>query len=181
MLRRLETFIVFLAIAALAAGIFGAIHNQFSYTVSTEYFTKFKFIQFDLLDTSISERIRAAEVGFLASWRMGLYIGILSGVAAFHHKTNGQMRAGLLWSLLVIASFTLAFALAGLAYGFSQTGNLTLEAYNGWFIPDALENPRRFICAGYMHNAAYLGGAVSIPVAWIFHFLFYRHNVAKAS
>jgi hypothetical protein len=43
----------------LVAGLFGIIHDEISYSVSNEYFTKFKFIQFRLLDTNLPDRFRA--------------------------------------------------------------------------------------------------------------------------
>ena len=82
------------------------------------------------------------------------------------------MGRALLWSLPLIAAFTLAIALLGLAYGFAQTAAIERESYAGWFIPHNVENLRRFLCAGYMHNSAYLGGALSIPAAWLFHIHF---------
>lgn len=41
--------------------------------------------------------------------------------------------------------------------------------YRGWFIPDGLMHLRRYLCVGYMHNSSYLGGTLSIFVAWAFH------------
>jgi len=86
------------------------------------------------------------------------------------------MQRALIWSLLVISTFTLTIALAGLAYGWGQTGTIDLASYRGWFIPPDVKELRRFLCAGYMHNSAYLGGALSIPVAWFFHLIFRVSN-----
>jgi hypothetical protein len=165
-------FLLFLPAAMLAAGLFGIVHDQISYTVSQEYFTKFKFIQFGLRDPVLAERIRVGIVGFLASWWMGIPLGVLCGAAGFMQRTPSLMGRSLLWSLPLIAGFTLAIALAGLAYGWLQTGTIERGSYTGWYIPQNVEDLRRFLCAGYMHNAAYLGGALSIPAAWLFHVIF---------
>lgn len=174
------TFVAFLFVAMLAAGAFGSIHDQISYTVSSEYFTKFKFIQFGLLEAAAPERLRAAKVGFMASWWMGIPLGLLTGLAGFIHPSATQMRRALLLSLPVIMATTMIVALGGLVYGLSHTENLRLEDYAAWFVPQGLENPRSFICAGYMHNAAYLGGAVAVPTAWLFHLLYRRHAARAA-
>lgn len=171
-MTKTSLFILYVLLAFLVAGVFGAVHDQISYTVSHEYYTQFKFVQFGLLDANIPERLRAAEVGFLASWWMGWPLGIFTGIAGVIQKDVTQMRRALLWSLPVIAAFTLAFALCGLAYGYFQTAHMDPAAYHGWYFPTGLEQPRRFLCAGYMHNAAYLGGWFAIPFAWIFHILF---------
>src|SRR5262245_33686245 len=120
-MRKVWMFSAFLVLAVAAAGAFGAVHDQISYTVSPEYFTRFKFLQFRLLDPAVPERVRTAEVGFLASWWMGLPVGLLTGAVAFIHRGAARMRRALSWSLLVILGFTLAFALGGLAYGFVET------------------------------------------------------------
>ena len=61
-----------LVIAIIIAGIHGAIHDQISFTFSEEYFTRFKFIQFNLSWAYESPRLGAALVGFLAAWWMAL-------------------------------------------------------------------------------------------------------------
>src|SRR5262249_1358281 len=83
LMKKVGIFLLFLPAAVLVAGLFGMIHDQISYSVSTEYFTKFKFIQFHMLDAGVPERIRAAKVGFLASWWMGVPLGLLCGSAGF--------------------------------------------------------------------------------------------------
>ena len=179
-MARLRSFMLYLFLALVAAGLFGSLHDQISYTVSQEYYTKFKFLQFGLLDAGIPERLRAAIVGFLASWWMGIPLGLLTGSAGFIQRTPAQMHRALLWSLPAIVGFTLAFALVGLAYGFVQTAQFDLSAYQGWYIPQGLEHPRRFLCAGYMHNSAYLGGLLAVPVAWVFHLAFRRMSARAA-
>ena len=177
-MNKFLVFCSYLVLAILAAGLFGAIHDQISYTVSPEYFTRFKFPMFHLLDSNIPERIRASEVGFLASWWMGVPLGLLTGVTGFIHKEIARMRSALYLSLPVIMGFVLLFAMCGLLYGFIQTRSIDLAEYRGWFIPKGVQDLRRFLCAGYMHNSAYLGGVVAIPVAWVFHIL--RRKRAKA-
>ena len=180
-MRKLAVFAAFLVLAVLTAGAFGALHDQISYTVSNEYFTKFKFFQFHLLDPEVPERLRAATVGVLASWWMGIPLGLLAGAAGFLQPTASQMLKALLLSLAVITGFTLLVALAGLVYGYSRTTNLDLHNYAGWFIPQNLVHPRNFICAGYMHNSAYLGGVLAIPVAWAFHIYYRRRAVTRGA
>ena len=165
------TFLLFLLAAMLLAGLFGAVHDQISYTVSPEYYTRFKFIQFNLQDADVPPRLRAAQVGFLASWWMGIPLAILTFPAALIHRSPHDMRLALAWSPPVMAAFTLVFALAGLAYGYVQTRGGD-PASSGWFIPENVQDPRRFLCAGYMHNAAYMGGALAIAAGWAFHMVY---------
>lgn len=179
-MKRLAIFVIFIPLAMIAAGLFGALHDQISYSVSPEYFTKFKFLQFRLLDPDIPERVRASIVGFLASWWMGIPLGILCGLAGLIQRTPALMWWALVLSLLLSVVITMVTALAGLGYGWVQTQNFELADYRGWFIPSEVSAMRAFLCAGYMHNAAYLGGVLSVVAVWIFNIAFRRFTAASA-
>jgi hypothetical protein len=168
-MKKLLVFLVLVLIAMLLSGLYGMVHNQISYTVSPEYFTKFKFRQFGLMNTALPERVRASMVGFLASWWMGIPIGFLVGVVGFIHQGHRRMFMISMWSFAVVMVFTLLFGLGGLLYGYIQTRTINPADYIDWYIPDNIVDLRRFLCAGYMHNSSYLGGTLAILVAWIFH------------
>ena len=59
---------------AVIAGGYGTIHDQFTYSISPEFFTKLKFQQFYYADFGFGDRVFAALVGFLATWWAGLII-----------------------------------------------------------------------------------------------------------
>lgn len=168
-MKKFLVYVLIIFLALVVAGLYGIIHDQISYTVAPEYFTKFKFIQFGFTETPVPERVRASIIGFLASWWMGIPIGLLVGAAGFIHRGPRRMLKVSLWSIVVAAGFTLFLGLCGLLYGYIQTRHIDLAQYQNWFIPEDVKDLRRFLCAGYMHNASYLGGALSIMVAWGFH------------
>jgi len=165
-MRKLIVYLLLVFVAIGIAGTYGMLHNQISYTVSPEYFTKFKFDQFHLLNENIPERIRASTVGFMASWWMGFPIGLIAGLAGFIQKGPRQMLRISIEAMLVAVLFTLLVGCCGLAYGFYETQGV--GAFFPMYVPEGLEHPRRFICTGYMHNSSYLGGVLSIPVAWAY-------------
>ena len=167
--KKFAVYALFVVLAVIVSGVYGMAHDQISYAVSSEYFTRFKFRQFDLVDTPLPNRVRAAMVGFLATWWMGVPVGMFVGLAGFIHRGARRMLRVLLGSMLVAVVFTLLFGLCGLLYGYFQTAHIDLADYRGWFIPDGLIDLRRYLCVGYMHNASYLGGSLSIFVAWAFH------------
>ncbi len=168
-LKKFGVFGLIVFLGVFVAGLYGLAHNQISYTVAPEYFTKFKFGQFGFINTPLPERVRASMVGVLASWWMDIPIGILVGAAGFIHRDARRMLRVSLWSLLVTVAFTFLFGLGGLLYGYIRTAQINLAEYRGWFIPDDVTDMRRFLCAGYMHNSSYLGGVLAILVAWAFH------------
>jgi hypothetical protein len=105
---------------------------------------------------------------------MGVPLGLLSGLAGFLYPSVEQMRRALALSIPLICGFVLLVALVGLAYGMAQTSGSAISKYVGHAPPADIGVWRRFICVGYMHNAAYLGGAAAIPAAWLFHILYRR-------
>src|SRR5205814_10046023 len=127
--------------------------------------TKFKFRQFGFVDTSLPQRVRASMVGFLASWWMGVPIGLLVGAAGFIHRGHRRMLRVSLWSLLVTVGFTLLFGLCGLLYGYLQTQHTDVGEYRGLFIPDDVTDLRRFLCAGYLHYSSSLRAVLPVPCA----------------
>lgn len=174
--KKFRVFLLLVLVAILMCGTYGVVHDQITYTVSHEYYTRFKFVQFRLSDSSLPDRLKAVIVGFLASWWMGIPIGLFVGLVGFIHRGPDRMWAVTLRSFLVVVSVTLAFGLVGLAYGFWDTRVIDLEDYSRWRIPPNLVNLRSFLRVGYMHNASYLGGVIAIPCAWLYHLVAKRKS-----
>lgn len=167
-MKKFFVFVLMVLLAIVPAGIYGMVHNQISYTVSPEYFTKFKFRQFGLVDLDLPDRARASIAGFLASWRMGIPIGlIVSGVGSMH-PGHWRMLKMILLSFLVVIAVTFLFGICGLWYGWRATRTTNIADYQDWHIPNDVVDLRRFLCVGYMHNSSYLGGALAILVAAAF-------------
>ena len=146
-------------IACLFAGIYGAVHNQISYTVSPEYFTQFKFHQFRISE-SIPDRIGAAIVGWNAAWWMGIVIGMI--LIPFGLLIRGS--ANYFWAMMcvfgVVAVTTLIVGLTALAIAFAVvdsefTGEISRYG-------NEMSDDVAFARAGTMHNFSYLGGLVGI-------------------
>ena len=169
-MNKLSVLAALVVVAVLVAGVYGALHDQISYSVSSEYFTKFKFGQFGLADLAWPDRIRTAMIGFAASWWMGVPIGVLVGGLGWIHRDAARMWRVSLASFGVVVGVALLVGLGGLAWGFWATrGEIKSADYAGWFVPSDVTDLRRFLCAGWMHNASYLGGVLAIGAAWIYH------------
>jgi hypothetical protein len=167
-MKKFLVFVFLILLAIMVSGIYGMVHDQISYTVSPEYFTKFKFRQFGIADMNLPDRARASIVGFLATWWMGIPIGLIVGGTGFIHPGHRRMLKISLLAFGLVIAITLLFGLGGLLCGYFQTNTINLANYQDWFIPNDVVDLRRFLCVGYMHNASYLGGALSIFVACIF-------------
>jgi hypothetical protein len=161
-LGKFPTFFLLLALAAVAAALFGALHNQISYSVGPDYFLSFKFVQFDIAEGT-APRLGAAQVGVLASWWMGVIVGLpafLYGLVAVP-TARTYLAAGIGGIGLVLVLSTFA-AIAGLLGGMvaDTTGILA-----SLLTPPAGVDPSDFLRAGFMHDATYLGGVLGAVLA----------------
>lgn len=165
-LRKLGTFIAMIATAAVLAAAYGALHDQLSYTVSPEYYTRFKFDQFAVYGVrELPPRLGAAVVGALATWWVGLFAGIVVAGAGLRHEAPAAMARATMRAYGFVALIALSAGLLGLLLGWIGFGSNEAAPYVDWWRPAGPTAPRRFHAAGMMHNAGYLGGAVGTLVA----------------
>ena len=106
---------------ALIAGIFGILHDQITYTISPEYFTRMKFDQFRAADFGFPARVFVAEIGFLATWWVGLIAAwFLARIALPKFESPGKR---VLMAMAAIVGITIVFGVAGYFIGPSLFGN----------------------------------------------------------
>jgi hypothetical protein len=168
-LKKLLTLSLIIALAPIFGGVYGIIHDQLTYSISPEYYTKFKFIQFGFADSgneAIIEnpRLSVAGVGFLASWWMGLPIGLILGLVGLVHKDSKQMFKVTMRAIMVAVIITFVTGLIGLAYGKLYLADLGVN----WWLPDNLIDKGNFIAVGSMHNFSYLGGLTGLIAGSIY-------------
>jgi hypothetical protein len=149
---------ILLLIAVLLAGVYGAVHNQLSYSVSPEYFHDFKFLQFRI-PQNLQGRVGASLVGWCASWWMGVVIGLpVLVMGGFVLKAETYFRH-CLTAMGVVIGTTLTIGLLGLLTATLAVDDASLLDY--WF-PEGVEDRIAFARAGVMHDASYLGGILGI-------------------
>lgn len=151
------------------AGIYGIIHDQFTYTVSAEYYTKFKFYQFGLATQGNealfpTPRIQVAGVGFMATWWTGIPIGLILGLVGLVHNNGKSMLRISLKALMINLLIALGIGIIGLLVGLYI---LNTDALN-WHFPENLVNKDSFVAVGSMHNFSYIGGAVGLIIAVLY-------------
>jgi len=163
-MRKFLILLVIIGLAPLIGGLYGILNDQLTYTISPEYYTKFKFYQFGFMDMGNeaifpNPRIEVSAVGFLATWWMGLSIGIILGLVGLIHKNGKQMVYASLKAILVTVIVAFAIGLIGLAYGKFYLANTGVN----WWFPENLIDKKNFIAVGSMHNFSYyLGGPIGV-------------------
>ncbi|SHG54719.1 hypothetical protein SAMN04488109_0767 [Chryseolinea serpens] len=162
-MNKLLTLIILVAISCLLAGLYGILHDQLTYTISPEYYTKFKFYQFGLMDLGSeaifpNPRIEVAAVGLRATWWMGIPIGAVLGLVGLIHRDWRTMLKVTLKAFLITVLIAFATGLIGLAYGHIYLASKPRAEFANWYLPDNLVDFASFIQVGSMHNFSYLGG-----------------------
>ncbi|MEM1272856.1 MAG: hypothetical protein AAGF88_03510 [Pseudomonadota bacterium] len=160
-MSKIVIFPLLLLLAALAAALFGALHNQLSFTVGPDYFYVIKFPQFGI--ENMPDRLAAAWVGVQASWWMGLFVGapaFLFGLMTIA-RSNTYFAAGL-GAIFLVVILTLGFAIMGLLAGMLFADHPLMDRFA---VPDT-GNRIEILRAALMHNASYLGGAVGAVAAF---------------
>lgn len=141
---------------ALIAGGFGIIHDQVTYTISPEYFTRMKFEQFAAWDFGLPRRVFVAEIGFLASWWVGLIAGwFLARLALPRFRQPGTKVVCAMAS--IVACAVVLGAIGGL------TGQTVYGQRDGW--KEALDamgvtDHRHFQQVAGIHLGSYAGAFI---------------------
>lgn len=164
-MRKFFLFTSTFFISALVAGGYGVIHDQITYTISPEYFTRFKYIQFNVNPAVFGgNRITVGIIGFLASWWVGGVIGLLIGLLSLFFKNAEFAKRVITKSLFIIFCITIVFSAMGFVVGKVYLINTGVD----WWLPEGLQNKNSFILVGTIHNFSYLGGGAGLLVALIY-------------
>jgi hypothetical protein len=162
----LPAMLGYAAIGAILAGVYGAVHDQITYSISPEYFTRLKFSQFRYANFGLPPRVFVAEIGFLATWWVGFiatwFITRIT-VPAFPPALTSRHT---IHGFLIIFAFAFASSTVGYVLGL-------LHGSDYWAWEDlasklGIVDVPSFVRVAYIHNASYLGGLIGL-VAAILH------------
>lgn len=179
-MKKLLILLLIIAIAPLLGGIYGILHDQSTYTISPEYYTKFKFYQFGLMDLGNeaifpNPRVEVSIVGFMATWWMGLPIGLILGLVGLIHKESKQMFRVTMKAIILTVIIAFTTGLFGLTYGKFYLA----EKGVNWWMPDNLIDTKNFITVGSMHNFSYLDGLIGL-IAGIIYIIKQKKKIENA-
>jgi hypothetical protein len=172
-MKKLSVLLLVVLLSPFIGAFYGVLHDQITYTISEEYYTKFKFVQFGLAEwgggTNIgtanapdiqlyNPRLGAAIVGALATWWVGLLIGIVLSLVGLLHRDAAAMFKVTLEAIAMTISIALVVGILGLLYGILFLGT----APAAWNLPMHVLERADFMAVGAMHNASYLGGLIGL-------------------
>jgi hypothetical protein len=166
-MRKFAVLSAAIFVSILLAGLYGVLHDQITYSISPEYFTKFKYRQFGFDSGWLGgHRKTVAVIGFLATWWTGLFIGLVLGFTSLIFKDHQLMRRALQKAIVVTFCFTVAMGVFGFFYGKFLLTNTGVD----WWMPEDLVDKNAFIIVRSIHNFSYLGGLLGL-IAGIYYLL----------
>lgn len=153
---------------AIVAGLYGALHDQISYSISPEYFTKLKFYQFSYADFGWPPRVFASEVGFLATWWVGLFAGWFLARVGLTEIPMPARKKCVVRSFAIVLIVTAASGLGGILLGFAATQRGDLHEWSEYQRVLGLEDLPAFVIVAYLHLAGYLGALAGLIAAIVY-------------
>ncbi|MEM0895836.1 MAG: hypothetical protein AAGJ79_03045 [Verrucomicrobiota bacterium] len=147
------------AIGSLVAGCYGIVHDQITYTLSPEYFTRFKFHQFAHANFGWGDRAFAGTIGFLATWWVGLIGGWLLGRTSARKDGTLPAMKELAPSFCLVMAASALVAFFGFLYGTVRWAQ-SPDAWSWWRENYGVEDLSAFARVGHIHNGSYVGGAI---------------------
>ena len=165
-LSLLPVMLGYSVLGSVLAGAYGVLHDQITYSICPEYFTRLKFSQFHYANFGWPARVFVAEIGFLATWWVGFFsawfiaritVPALSRTAALRYNIRGFL-------IIVMA----AFAASVVGFTLSQPHGPDYSAWQELAASLGVVDVPGFVRVAYIHNASYLGGLIGLIVALIY-------------
>lgn len=164
-MKKLGLLLLTVVLSALLAGVYGILHDQLTYSISHEYFTKFKYAQFGFEPAWFGgDRPTVVVIGFLATWWVGAFIGTGLGLLGLLFSSAAAMRSALIRAIGLVYCTAIVAGGAGFLYGKYY---LVRTGVN-WWLPADLLNKNAFITVGSIHNFSYAGGLLGLLIGALY-------------
>jgi hypothetical protein len=154
-------------IGGVIAGLYGIIHDQITYSISPEYFTKLKFEQFRYADLGLGDRVFVSTIGFLATWWVGFIAAWFLARRLIPNQPRDQAYQQIRTGIVCIIAFGLSFGIGGYGYGLWRGPDADYSSWT-WAVREfKIRDTWSFVRVAYIHNAGYLGGLIGLVVALV--------------
>lgn len=164
MIKKLLTALFIIIAVTFTASVFGVIHDQVTFSISPEYYTHLKFSQFGLdFYGNDNNRLLVIIVGILATWWIGLIMGIIFSLMSLFLKSPKEMIAKSIRAVLITLLVTIITSFVGYLYG-----RFILINTNGLMNIYGVEDFENFLIVGSIHNYSYIGGGIGTIVGIIY-------------
>ena len=154
-------------LGALVAGCYGVLHDQITYAIGPEYFTKFKFEQFKFADFGLSNRIFVSCIGFLASWWVGFIFAWFLARRLIPNQPRRNAYPAIIKGFGIVFGTGVLAGVAGYFYGVWRGAGADYSAWSSFVKQFQITDTWAFVRVAYIHNASYLGGLIGFFIAMV--------------
>jgi hypothetical protein len=168
LIRRLLVILSLTLLGSLVAGLYGICHDQITYSIAPEYFSKFKFRQFAFANMGLPARLFVSQVGFLATWWVGFLSGlILSTLACLLLPLQTAIqRAAIAFGIVLLGA--VSGGLIGEVLGYIRRSDHNFQNWREYAIVLDIKDLPAFVNVGYIHNASYIGGVIGLAAGVLY-------------
>ena len=163
--RRLPAMLAIAAVGAFLASAYGIFHDQITFSIGPEYFTRLKFQQFAWADFGWPPRVFAGVIGLLASWWVGMFGGWFIARAGADELPRGVRPAVIARAFALVAAVTIAGGFIGWVWGSLAATPSDLAGWQTARQILRIEDLPQFVIVAYIHNGTYLGAAIGVIAA----------------
>lgn len=161
---RVIIFLGLVLTSTVMGGLYGIVHDEFTFSISPEFYTKVRFEQLNI--DSSSPRLGAAIVGFHNTWLYSMIIGAILSLTGWIHAKNKNFIKYTLESFLISMSTSFAFGLMGyvISVFFPE------QDISNFKLPPSITDAAKFTAVQVIHNFSYMGGIIGmfLGLAWQF-------------
>ncbi len=154
-------------IGAIIAGAYGILHDHITFSIGPEYFTNFKFEQFDYVDFGLGERVFVSFVGFLATWWVGFIIAWFLSRRLIPNQPRSMAYRGIFQGFAIVVACGILAGIGGYCYGVWRGPDSDYSAWLPIVRRCQITDTWAFVRVAYIHNASYLGGLAGIIISLI--------------
>jgi len=172
---RLVVFIALVFISSISAGLYGVLYDQWSYSISPEFFERLRFPSDGYhFSEKVHPRLKAAYAGWTHTWQIGFVLGGILALAGLMHHNIRRMFSATLIAFFISLVMAFIFGMVGLYMGGTSNGGD--DVYIA--LPPDLKNPRHFMMVQNMQNFSYVGALAGIFVGLLYQ-LYQRNKDRK--
>jgi hypothetical protein len=164
-LRLLPRMLGYAVLGGALAGLYGVLHDQITYSISPEYFTRVKFLQFHWADFGLPPKIFVAEIGFLATCWVGFFAAWFLARVAVPALPDDVARRHILRGFLIVFALALAGGVVGYVLGIVREFGADYSSWMEIALVLGISDIPDFVRVAYIHNAGYLGGLTGVILA----------------
>jgi hypothetical protein len=154
-------------LGAVVAACYGIIHDQVTYSISPEYFTKMKFQQFHYANFGFPKRVFVAEVGVLATWWVGFIAAWFMARIVVPVVEPARRFKYILRGIGIMFAIAFAGSVTGCILGPQRIHDPNMDNWIGYEAM-GVQDLKAFVHVAYIHNASYIGGLCGLGVALIY-------------